>query len=106
MPEGSKEQIDAFNELQRRCTSPACAARYIEAVGNFDVTDICSKVTVPTLVMHARGDLIAPFESGQQLAALIPSAKFVALHSNNHLLLENEPAVERFFEEISLFVGN
>jgi pimeloyl-ACP methyl ester carboxylesterase len=105
MPEGSKEQINAFNELQRRCTSPACAARYIEAVGDFDVADICSKVTVPTLVMHARGDLIVPFESGQKLAALIPGAKFIALQSRNHLLLENEPAAERFFEEISLFVS-
>lgn len=68
MPEGTREQIDAFNELQYRSRSPACAARYMEAVGDFDVSDICSKVTVPTLVIHARGDLVAPFESGQQLA--------------------------------------
>jgi pimeloyl-ACP methyl ester carboxylesterase len=105
MPEGSKDQIDSFNELQRRSTSPECAARYFEAVGDFDVTDIAAKVTVPTLVMHARGDLRVPFEWGQKLAAGIPGAKFVALQGRNHLLLENEPAAERFFEEIRLFLG-
>ena len=81
MPEGSKDQLDAFNELQRRSTSPECAARYMEAVGEFDVTDIVSKIKVPTLVMHARGDLRVPFDSGQQMAAGIPGAKFVALQS-------------------------
>jgi DNA-binding winged helix-turn-helix (wHTH) protein/pimeloyl-ACP methyl ester carboxylesterase len=106
MPDGSKEQIDSFNELQRRSTSPECAARYLEVVGDFDVTEISAKVTVPTLVMHARGDLRVPFELGQHMAARIPNAKFVALQSRNHLLLENEPAAERFFEEIRIFLGN
>jgi hypothetical protein len=36
MPDGSKGQIDSFNELQRRSTSPECAARYLEVVGDFD----------------------------------------------------------------------
>jgi pimeloyl-ACP methyl ester carboxylesterase len=105
MPEGSKEQIDSFNELQRRCTSPECAARYIEAVGDFDATDIVKKVSVPTLVMHARGDLVSTFEMGQRMASAIPGARFVALQSKNHLLLENEPAAKRLFEEIELFLG-
>lgn len=105
MPDASKDQIDAFNELQRRCTSPECAARYMEAVGNFDVTDLAAKIKAPTLVMHARGDLRVPFELGQQMAAGIPNSRFVALQSRNHLLLKNEPAADRFFEEIRLFLS-
>ena len=57
-------------------------------------------------LMHARGDLRVPFELGQHMSAGIPNAKFVALQSRNHLLLENEPAAERFFEEIRIFLGN
>lgn len=106
MPDGSKDQIDSFNELQRRSTSPECAARYLEVVGDFDVTDLCARIKVPTLVMHARGDLRVPFELGQRMAAGIPDAKFVALQSRNHLVLENEPAAERFFEEIKIFLGS
>jgi pimeloyl-ACP methyl ester carboxylesterase len=104
IPDAGKEQIDSFNELQRKTTSPEYAARYIEAVGEIDVTDLASKVAVPALVMHARGDLQVPIEAGRDLAARIPGARFVALQSNNHILLGNEPAAERFFEEVELFL--
>ena len=48
--------------------------------------------------------LMVPFEYGRQLAAGIPGAKFVALQSRNHILLEQDPERERFFEEVSLFL--
>jgi class 3 adenylate cyclase/pimeloyl-ACP methyl ester carboxylesterase len=105
MPGASKEQIDTFNELQRTTASAECAARYYEATGAIDVTELLPQVRVPTLVMHARGDLHVPFEHGRQMAAQIPGAKFVALQSNNHVLLEQDPATQRFFEEVDLFLG-
>ena len=58
----------------------------------------------PTLVMHVRDDQMVPIEAGRQLAAGISGARFVALPGRNHLFLEHEPASERFFEEISLFL--
>ena len=105
IPGGTHEQADVFNELQRRTTSPECAARYYDVVGDIDVSDLLAKVTVPTLVMHARGDLVSPFEAGRQLAAGIPGAHFIALQGQNHLFLQDEPASERFFEETKLFLS-
>ena len=105
MPGATQEQADFFNELQRRTTSPECAARYFEVVGEVDITELLGKVTTPTLVMHVRGDARVPFEAGRQMASGIPSARFVALQGQNHLFLENEPAAHRFFEEIKLFLG-
>jgi pimeloyl-ACP methyl ester carboxylesterase len=105
IPGGTQEQADFFNELQRRTTSPECAARYFDAAGDIDVSDLLAKVTVPTLVMHARGDLVSPFEAGRQLAAGIPGAHFIALQGQNHLFLQDEPASERFFEEVKLFLS-
>ena len=93
------------NDLQRKTTSGECAARYFEATGNIDVSDLLAQVKVPTLVMHARGDAQVPFDAGRQLAAGIPGAKFVALQGNNHILLEQDPATQRFFEEVSLFLA-
>jgi len=104
MPGATPEQASFFNELQRRTTSPECAARYFEATGEFDVTELLGKVTVPTLVMHARGDVRVPFESGRSMAAGIPGARFIPLQGQNHLFLKDEPACERFFEEIELFL--
>ena len=106
IPGGTHEQADVFNELQRRTTSPECAARYYDVTGDIDVSDLLARVTVPTLVMHARGDLIVPFESGRQLAAGIPGAHFIALQGQNHLFLQDEPASDRFFEEIKLFLSH
>lgn len=105
MPGATQEQADFFNELQRRTTSPECAARYLHATGDIDVTALLGKVTVPTLAIHARGDARVPFEAGRQMAAGIPGARFVPLQSQNHMFLEHEPAAERFFEEIRLFLG-
>ena len=62
------------------------------------------KVKVPTLVMHARGDLVQPFEAGRELASGIPGAHFVALQSKNHIPLEHDPASARILEEINLFL--
>ena len=104
IPEGTHEQADHFNELQRKTTSSECAARYFDVANSLDITDLLSKVKTPTLVMHVRDDLIVPFEAGCQLAAGIPHARFIALPGRNHLFLEHEPASERFFEEIGHFL--
>jgi class 3 adenylate cyclase/pimeloyl-ACP methyl ester carboxylesterase len=106
MPGATKEQIDSFNELQRKTASAECAARYFEATGAIDVAALLPQIRVPTLVMHARGDGQVPFELGRQLATEIPGAKFVALQSSNHVLLEQDQATQRFFEEMSLFLAS
>jgi pimeloyl-ACP methyl ester carboxylesterase len=105
IPGATHEQADIFNELQRRTTSPECAARYFDVVSDFDITDLLAEVKAPTLVMHVRGDLIVPIEFGRQLAAGIPRARFIAFEGQNHLFLQHEPASDRFFEEIRLFLG-
>nr|WP_245284922.1 MULTISPECIES: alpha/beta fold hydrolase [unclassified Bradyrhizobium] len=104
IPEGTKEQADWFNDLQRKTTSPECAARYFEVVADFDVRELLPQVRVPTLVMHVRGDLMAPIDAGRQMAAAIPGAHFVALPGRNHLFLKHEPASARFFDEFNLFL--
>ena len=65
----------------------------------------CKDVRTPTLVLHARGDVVAPIVEGQILAAGIPGAQFVELDSKNHILLENEPAWERFCAEVLDFMN-
>ena len=105
IPGGTKQQADWFNELQRISTSPADAVRNFKANGDIDVTDLLAKVTVPTLVMHARDDARVPFDAGRRLAAGIPGARFVSLPSRNHLILEDEPAFGRFLHEMRSFLA-
>ena len=106
IPGATREQMDYHNELQRRCTSPECAARSMDVWADLDITELLPKVKVPTLVMHLRDDAMIPFDQGKALAAGIPAARFVSLQGQNHLFLENEPAAQRFFEEVKLFLGH
>ena len=104
IPGGTPQQAEYFNDLQLKTTSPECAARYFDVVGDFDITDLLPEVRAPTLVMHVRDDQMVPFDAGRRLAASIRGARFVALPGRNHLFLEHEPASDRFLEEISLFL--
>jgi class 3 adenylate cyclase/pimeloyl-ACP methyl ester carboxylesterase len=104
IPGGTKEQADWFNELQRISTSPSDAVRNSLANGDTDVSGLLTRISVPTLVMHARDDARVPFDQGRRLAAGIPGARFVPLASRNHLILEDEPAFPRFLQEIRSFL--
>jgi pimeloyl-ACP methyl ester carboxylesterase len=106
IPGATEEQKDFFNELERRTTSPELAAKMFDASGDIDVTAFLGEVRTPTLVLHVRGDMIVPVDAGRAMASQIPGARFVALPGQNHLFLEHEPASDRFFEEINLFLGN
>ena len=57
MPTATKEQADAFNELQRLSASPECAVRYFELVGRLDVRHLLPQIKAPTLVLHLRDDV-------------------------------------------------
>jgi pimeloyl-ACP methyl ester carboxylesterase/DNA-binding SARP family transcriptional activator len=105
VPEATSEQMAWFNELQRRSASPQNAVRLQEAASEIDVTDLLPQVRVPTLVLHCRGDAVAPFGQGVEFAASIPGARFVPLDGRNHLFLEHEPAWTRFLAEVNAFLA-
>ncbi len=104
IPGGTDEQVGWYNELCRKTTTPEIAAKLLASRTMIDVTDLLGEVRVPTLVLHARDDAIVPIKEGQILAAGIPGAQFVELDSKNHVLLENEPAWERFCDEVLEFM--
>lgn len=105
VPGASDEQLRWFNELCLKTTSPEMAAQLLEARANIDVLSLLGKVRTPTLVLHSREDDVIPIINGHILAAKIPNAQFVELDSKNHVLLEHEPAWERFCAEILEFTG-
>lgn len=104
LPEGTPEQHQWFSDLAK--TMPMeNALRVRQTTDEIDVRGDAAQIRAPTLVLHARGDGMIPFEIGRQLAALIPGARFVPLESRNHVLLETEPAWGRFTDEVRAFLG-
>lgn len=104
IPGATAEQVQWFNELQQRTTSPENAARIRRAVDDIDVTDLLARVAVPTLVLHCRSDAGQPFEEGRTLAAGIRGARFVALEGHNHVILEGDRGWRRFLDEVKSFL--
>jgi pimeloyl-ACP methyl ester carboxylesterase/DNA-binding CsgD family transcriptional regulator len=100
IPGGSHEQLEWFNELCLRSTNGETAARLFEARAVLDIEELLPKVRTPTLVLHARNDEVVPIEEGRLLATAIPGAEFIELDSRNHVLLEHEPAWQRFREAV------
>jgi DNA-binding CsgD family transcriptional regulator len=105
IPGGSQEQLDWFNELCLRSTDGDTAARLFEARAVLDITELLPNVRTPTLILHARDDEVVQIEEGRLLATAIPGAEFIELDSRNHILLEHEPAWQRFREAVLPFLG-
>ncbi len=104
IPGGSPEQLAWYNDLCRKVVSGEVAADLMTARSVVDIADRLDEIRCPTLVLHAREDEIVPIEEGRLLATGIPGAEFVELDSRNHVLLEHEPAWQRFCEEVAAFL--
>lgn len=104
IPGGTAEQLQWFNDLCLKTAQGETVAKLLEARAIVNISETLSEVRTPTLVLHARNDEVIPVAEGRLLAAGIPGAEFVELDSRNHILLEHEPAWERFREAVCMFL--
>lgn len=106
VPDAQADEIAWFND-QLQLTTDSTNAPLLEATFHgLDVSDLACQVSVPTLVLHAVADRAVPFEEGRHLAGLIPRARFVALNSRNHILLQRDAAFAQFINEIESFIAD
>jgi len=106
LPDGSREEWAAFDELQRRTISPANAVAFLETFARIDVTAAATRVRCPTLILHARDDHRVPLSAAREFATLIPGSRLVPLPGRNHLLTAAEPAWPLFLDELARFLGS
>ena len=67
-----------------------------------DWEDVLVDISVPTLVLHRTGDLVAPVRQARKLAEGIPDAKYVELPGVDHLMwVGDQDAIVR---EVEAFV--
>lgn len=105
IPGATQEQMDWFNDLQRITATPENAGNLLSALGDIDVRHRLAQVRTPTLVIHARNDARITLPNGRELATGIPGARFTILESQNHVPLEQEPAMGRFLAEMNAFLA-
>ena len=104
VPGATESQKRWIDELQPLVTSKDTAITAAQARQKVDVMNLLADVAVPTLVLHARGNRMAPFEQGRLMAAHIPDAHLVALESENMSPLANESAWQVWLKEVTGFL--
>ena len=106
LPDGSRSDWAAFDQLQRRTTSPENAVRFLTQFAAIDVRASAERVSCPTLILHSRDDHRVPMRFGEELSELIGGSQLIALASNNHLLTATEPAWRVFCDEVKRFLAS
>jgi class 3 adenylate cyclase len=91
---GTREDIERIARWLRLAVTSDVIQRLTEiGIERDDLRHLLVNVSVPTLVIHRRGDHV-PFAGGRELASRIPGARFIPLEGNNHLPATHEEAME------------
>ena len=84
----------------RMSASPGAAVAMTRANNEIDIRHVLPSVTVPTLIVHAKGDRTCEIGHGRYLAENIPGARFVEIDSADHLpWLQGADAILRVVQE-------
>ena len=105
IPGATEEQMGWLDELQLRAVTADVAISARRQRGEADVSDLLGSVAAPTLVIHSLRDRMNNFAYARFLASHIPGARLVGLESDNHILLEDEPAWPAFLREVTEFLA-
>lgn len=82
--------------LLRAASSPGGISAVLEAFRDADVRHLLPEITVPTLVLHRRGDQAVRIAAGRDIASRIKGAEFVELDGSDHWFFagDQQPVLE------------
>ena len=81
--------------------SPGMARAALEAAFRIDVRPILPTISAPTLVIHARDDVV-PVQGGRYIADHIPGARLLEVDGSDHVPWLTDP--DRILTEIEEFL--
>ena len=89
--------------LLRAASSPGAIKGVLEALRDTDVRHLLGRISVPTLVLHRRGDRAVRVGAGRHLARHIAQARFVELDGADHWAFAGDQ--QPMLASIKQFVG-
>jgi len=94
----------AYARFERQSASPSAAMAILRMNREIDIRHVLPAIRVPSLVMHRVGDAAVPVEWGRELAAAIPSARYVELPGDDHVPWHEPEIMDRIIGEIEEFL--
>ena len=104
-PGATRAQTEWWNKMQEQSATAHMALRYIEMLGDFDVTASLAQIRAPTLVMHSKDDQVVSFDAGRFIASSIAGAEFVPLEGRNHLPQPTDEGWPELWSELRRFLA-
>jgi class 3 adenylate cyclase/pimeloyl-ACP methyl ester carboxylesterase len=103
--EATDDNLEDFAASEVACASPGAVTRLMEMNGLIDVRSVLPAISVATLVVHATGDNVVPFPSGEYLARHTPGARFVPIDFPAHLsVLQTSGPIVDWVDDFEEFV--
>ncbi|MBP0590839.1 alpha/beta fold hydrolase [Paraburkholderia sp. LEh10] len=90
--------------LLRSASSPGAIKGVLEALRDMDVRPLLGRISVPTLVLHRRGDRAVRIGAGRHLASHIARAQFVEFDGADHWVFAGDQ--RPVMASIRQFVGS
>jgi pimeloyl-ACP methyl ester carboxylesterase/DNA-binding CsgD family transcriptional regulator len=84
-PHASGDEIASVSRHLRSAADAEHAAAFLELELTNDAAPYLPAISMPSLVLHRRGDRTVPIGHGRELASRLPNARFVALGGDAHL---------------------
>ncbi len=84
-PEGDCDAERAWGKLIVNRSNGPDAVQMMACAEHVDLTPRLSAITLPTLILHGRKDVIVPLSSSETLASLLPNAKLVIADDAGHV---------------------
>lgn len=89
--------------LLRAASSPGAIKGVLEALRDTDVRPLLGRISVPTLVLHRRGDRAVRIGAGRHLAECVPKARFIELNGADHWAFAGDS--QAVLDSVRRFVG-
>ncbi|MGI3783262.1 MAG: alpha/beta fold hydrolase [Janthinobacterium lividum] len=105
IPGGTEEQMRWIDDLQRMAVDADTAVVAREQRKVTDASARLPELDLPVLVLHSLGDQMNEFAQSRRLATRIRGARLVALESDNHIVLADEPAWPVLLRELTDFLA-
>lgn len=93
---------ELFAKLQRYSASPAMLNQLFRMFLDIDVRPVLPAITVPTLLLHRRGDRAVNYQASKWMAEQIPGARYVELPGIDHAMFAGD--TDALVDEVEEFV--
>lgn len=105
LPGLDEESLGWLDEHQLLLAGPGSMATAYAAMCRTDASALVPRIKAPTLVVHSRTDLFAPYPEACRMAGQITGARFLSLGAGGHTFPTDPALMSRYGAEVAGFLA-